>query len=390
MKLIFTTSPSPSGILYALLTHKGKQARRSLGVILKDAEWCRVNNKVYGPGANNYAHINEAYQTLSRVLDAALSEGQDPMEVFRSTMRNGMFLPAGHSSGSSVIEKYDAWTLRMESAGFDSLVRTIRSARAYIEIAYEGAKMEGLSVIDLYRVLSGSVSSRTMEIYIQIFRRFYRETTNRDLQGKIKIAKRVPTLKIALTKSELKSFENAVLHDRLQDLARSAFILSAHTGLRVSDLYQIVEWSSVAREVDGKSVEVAELVMKKTGDVIVVPLSAGARRALSGLPSPLQPELSEALYRKNLRLAAAEAGLNRVVIRHRQHGTKLVQERIPLHKALRPHDARRTFATHMADALPIDAVQKLLGHKSIVQTQQYIARSYDDVLSMATDALASQ
>jgi len=50
--------------------------------------------------------------------------------------------------------------------------------------------------------------------------------------------------------------------------------------------------------------------------------------------------------------------------------------------AASPHDFRRTVGTRLADRVPLDVVQKYLGHQQITTTQRYVRR-YSDTLQQA-------
>lgn len=128
--------------------------------------------------------------------------------------------------------------------------------------------------------------------------------------------------------------------------ARDVFVFQMHTGMSYADT-QAFDFSQY-RKVDGKWVNVGQRV--KTGVQYVVQLSAECERILAKYGWTL-PKIGNADYNKCLKALGAAVGIE---------------------KKMHSHLARHSFATRMmANHVEIQNVSRMLGHKSITQTQRY-------------------
>lgn len=128
--------------------------------------------------------------------------------------------------------------------------------------------------------------------------------------------------------------------------ARDVFVFQMHTGMSYADT-QAFDFSQY-RKVDGKWVNVGQRV--KTGVQYVVQLSAECERILAKYGWTL-PKIGNADYNKCLKALGAAVGIE---------------------KKMHSHLARHSFATKMmASHVEIQNVSRMLGHKSITQTQRY-------------------
>ena len=128
--------------------------------------------------------------------------------------------------------------------------------------------------------------------------------------------------------------------------ARDVFVFQMHTGMSYADT-QAFDFSQY-RKVDGKWVNIGQRV--KTGVQYVVQLSAECERILAKYGWTL-PKIGNADYNKCLKALGAAVGIE---------------------KKMHSHLARHSFATKMmASHVEIQNVSRMLGHKSITQTQRY-------------------
>lgn len=128
--------------------------------------------------------------------------------------------------------------------------------------------------------------------------------------------------------------------------ARDVFVFQMHTGMSYADT-QAFDFSQY-RKVDGKWVNVGQRV--KTGVQYVVQLSSECERILAKYGWTL-PKIGNADYNKCLKALGAAVGIE---------------------KKMHSHLARHSFATKMmASHVEIQNVSRMLGHKSITQTQRY-------------------
>ena len=128
--------------------------------------------------------------------------------------------------------------------------------------------------------------------------------------------------------------------------ARDVFVFQMHTGMSYADT-QAFDFSQF-RKVDGKWVNVGHRV--KTGVQYVLQLSSECERILENYDWSL-PKIDNADYNKCLKALGAAVGIE---------------------KKMHSHLARHSFATKMvASHVEIQNVSRMLGHKSIQQTQRY-------------------
>lgn len=132
------------------------------------------------------------------------------------------------------------------------------------------------------------------------------------------------------------------------EIDKMMFMFACFTGLRWSDVRRVT-WSMID---NGR----AEMIMKKTGRLVVVPISANAKRWLpdrgDASPDSLIFEARDLCYvDENIHQWASDAGI---------------------HKNVSFHVARHTFATLTLEyGADLYTVSKLLGHKNIAVTQIY-------------------
>jgi len=156
-----------------------------------------------------------------------------------------------------------------------------------------------------------------------------------------------PTKREFLTIEEVNALSDLLpFYDKKTNDVLVYFLFACYTGLRYQDV-QALQWKNV-------SSDYLNLVMNKTGEQIMIPLTKQAKNLLN---SPGDPNthvfnvISNQKTNDYLKLAKVAAHIN---------------------KPLSFHIARHTFATISLNiGIPIDVVSKLLGHNSLRTTQIY-------------------
>ncbi|MBN2727827.1 MAG: site-specific integrase [Bacteroidales bacterium] len=156
-----------------------------------------------------------------------------------------------------------------------------------------------------------------------------------------------PTSRLFLSSSELNDLY--AIKDEFNDKIKNVlqyFLFSCFTGLRYQDIADLT-WRSVATDR-------IEVKMHKTKDTVIVPLLDKAKNLLpetGNLDDQVFRVLSNQKTNDYLKLAIEKAGIN---------------------KNITFHCARHTFATvALNSGIPLEVVQKLLGHSMIRTTQIY-------------------
>lgn len=150
-----------------------------------------------------------------------------------------------------------------------------------------------------------------------------------------------------LTEAEMQRLQDLTLPaDSLLDKARDLFVFQMYTGLAFSDTMAF-DISRYRQEGD-KWIATGERI--KTGSPYVSQLLPPAVEVLQKYDYHL-PQLDNADYNRALKLIGEAAGIT---------------------TRIHTHLARHTFATYMLrNGAKMENVGKMLGHKSIVQTQRY-------------------
>lgn len=154
---------------------------------------------------------------------------------------------------------------------------------------------------------------------------------------------------------------------------RDVFCFGCLTGQRFSDLRGLT-----FDAIRGKTWDVRT---QKTNDIIEVPLTDEALEILSRYKaSGKLPVISNQKFNKYLQEGAQRAGLNRPCRKTTFKGNQRQDEMKPLYSMLGSHSARRTFCTlSMKQGMRLGAIQKITGHTSIKQLENYIGKSSDTV-----------
>ncbi len=165
-------------------------------------------------------------------------------------------------------------------------------------------------------------------------------------------------------------FEFKENDDRL-GRARDLWCFMAFTSLRYSDLANL----KTAHIVDNR----IEMMTQKTSDRISIPLTDGALEILEKYKGqettdghifdvPTNQKLND-----NVKDAAREAGLDRLIVDTYFIGTKRHEIQHKFHEIISCHDARRTFVScSLAMGIPAQVVMKATGHKGYNTMKPYI------------------
>ncbi len=159
-----------------------------------------------------------------------------------------------------------------------------------------------------------------------------------------------------LTEDELQHIENIVLSNSSLAETRDVFLFACYTGLAYSDLKRLTpedietdregyQWINIRRR---KNSTLCSIFLLPEAVAIMTKYKDHPACELSGKLLPLK---SNPAYNKYLKKLAAKSGI---------------------HKNLTSHVARHTCATLLVNkGVPIETVSKILGKKSIKQTQHY-------------------
>lgn len=184
----------------------------------------------------------------------------------------------------------------------------------------------------------------------------------------LKVVKKTVTF---LNYDELMQFVDFKFSKPHLSLARDLWCFMAFTSLRYSDLANLMLGHIVDNRID--------MVTQKTADRISIPLTDGAQKILNRYKDTPTADghvfnvLSNQKMNTNIKEAAREAGLNRMIVDTFFTGTERKEEQKPFHDIISCHDARRTFVScSLAMGIPPQVVMKATEHKTYKTMQPYI------------------
>lgn len=164
---------------------------------------------------------------------------------------------------------------------------------------------------------------------------------------------------------------NAPLEKEHIQLARDLWCFMALTSLRYSDLANL--------KVGHINENRIEILTQKTSDRITIPLTEPAISIYEKykehptkdghiFPVPSNQKLND-----YIKIAAKEAGIDRMIVDTFFVGTERKEEQHPFHEIISCLDARRTFVScSLAIGIPPHVVKKATGHKDYKTMQPYI------------------
>jgi integrase len=178
---------------------------------------------------------------------------------------------------------------------------------------------------------------------------------------------------LALSIEELRLIEQADFsNDARLHNAKNLFLLQCYTGLRRSDLKQLLKKKTeIRRDAERAGIH---LTQQKTSDKVYVPLIPPA---LEIIDSETLHDISDQRYNEYIKEVCKESGLIQPYTLTRHRGTKREDTQEPMHEHITSHTARRTFATlaiHYYKLSEYDAM-KLTGHRTVESFRQYVKKS---------------
>lgn len=168
---------------------------------------------------------------------------------------------------------------------------------------------------------------------------------------------RKEVIRVALTKEEIQAIAEKDFDCERLDHVRNIFLFSCYTGLAYIDAYQLRR-DDIVTGVDGGKWIIT--TRQKTDSATRLPL----------LPSAM--EIMEK-YEHDARCVQRGKVLPVLTNQKMNSYLKEIQDACKIKKSLSFHIARHTFATTitLSNGVPIETVSKMLGHKSLKQTQHY-------------------
>ena len=185
------------------------------------------------------------------------------------------------------------------------------------------------------------------------------------------VAKPVDSPKLYLSAVDMEKMATVMLPASLTPV-RDVFLFCCYTGLRYSDvaalhLGNLHHWNG------GR---LLRLVQSKTRAGVSIYLTAAASTILDKYTGDermrLLPVMANQVMNRYLKRVAKLAGLTQAVDLVSTGDGVLVKSAVPQYELVTMHTARHTFATQsLLRGMPVEVLQKILGHKKIQTTLIY-------------------
>lgn len=194
--------------------------------------------------------------------------------------------------------------------------------------------------------------------------------SNMEIERKRFKSIKVPVQEIYLTEDELQKMFDLDLSDRRElEIARDVFLVGCYTAQRYSDYSRIN--SSHIRDL-GDGVKVIDLIQKKTGEQVLIPMRAELIQILEKYGYNL-PRTFEQKVNSRIKDVGALAGITAIINKEEVRGGLKVLRKVPKNELIKTHTARRSGCTNMylGHVNHID-IMKISGHKTEREFLAYI------------------
>ncbi|CCG99806.1 hypothetical protein FAES_1796 [Fibrella aestuarina BUZ 2] len=347
--------------------------------------------RAYDTGLHSYFYERENNGVVVTEADVRAEIERIRSEQLGQVIAKPKPAPAPILTDANTIEVFSARYIReLQASRSESWRESVAVVGGHLNAYRPGVKLSDLTLTVLggfmtYMQEELDLSDSTLETYVGLLRGLCKHATRSGMDLPpdwtfMEIRRVGDTIQPELTLGELGQLRNATLVrpaippggfpvkylDALET-TRWFFLAAAGTGLRHSDLHQLIR----PRLTTIEGVPCVEVTQQKTKQRTAIPLNDDTYYLLKN-PVPTTAPLGVLYYNQLLKPIAQQAELTRSVMVGSYYKGQLVSEDLPLHETVRSHMARRTFATLMtAGGMPTRTLQVLMGHASISSTEKY-------------------
>jgi site-specific recombinase XerD len=383
-KLSFTTKffTDSNSVIYLRITVNRKKAEISTKRTVNPKKWDAKSQKAKGePELNSYLinienevtkiHsklINDGKEATAKIIkDIYL--GKDEKSITLICYLDDHIREIAQLTGQykpTTIKRYETIQRHLEeflaTAGNES-------------VKLNSVDLKLISQFDYFLKTKKQISTNTAAKYLTLLKGVFLKALRHEIIERNPfvnfVFKTTQVTKEFLTKEELEKLEGLKIENASLNNVRDTFILSAYTGLRFSDAFEL-KATDLKRENDGQYwISIKKII--KTGKPLRIPVLDKALKFIdkhkkySEITGRLMPMISNQKTNAYLKVLADLAGIE---------------------KKLTHHCARHTYATTVAlsNNVPIEVVSNLLGHSNLKSTQIY-AKITDEYLKSMTNSL---
>jgi integrase len=216
---------------------------------------------------------------------------------------------------------------------------------------------------------------KNLKVIMRIARDMGLHSNNEIDRKKFKSIK-VPVQEIYLTEAEVSAMYELDLRDRPEmDVARDVFLIGCYTAQRFSD-YSRINKNNI-RDLGG-GVVVIDLIQKKTGEQVLIPIRPELKTLLEKYDYNL-PKTFEQKVNLKIKDVGKEAGITGTINKEEIKGGLKVKRSVPKNELIKTHTARRTGCTNMyLGGVNVIDIMKISGHKTEREFLSYIKVSKEE------------
>ena len=397
LKLLLRNKPKKDGSkpLVLQIIKNRKSSIISTGYYCKDKDWDALTQRVKKSHPNYVRLNNFLIKKLSEATDNALELETNNVEVNARAIRHRI-KPSGTTTFFGQAQLY---LDRLEQAGKYNQ-RTadkprVKHFREFIghDISFQDITQLMLERFKGFLKTKYDLSERSIVNHLVMVRTVFSQAVKDKIvdvkhypfgKGKIKI-KFPDSHKIGLTAQEVKTLQQGQLEGKFNH-ARNVWLISFYfAGMRISDVLRL-RWSDFQNDRLHYS-----MGKNNKGGSLKIPTKAIAileqyKLIQDGKDDFIFPELKQCDFSNRFiterTIAFKASALDKILRKH-------VAPQLGIEKKLTMHIARHTFGNISGDKIPIQMLQKLYRHSSIITTigyqQNFIYKAADDALDAVID-----
>jgi site-specific recombinase XerD len=352
------------------------------GYHLKQTEWEAVEQKVRSNHPNAKWLNNFLQKKKSEAMAKALELETTKTEVSSQSVKQKI----KPSAGATFFAQAEHYLSLLQKAGkynrYTSDKPRIKHFKEFLkgqDIAFADITVTLLERFKVYLKHEEEIGERTIVNHLVVIRSIFSQAIKGEITdrkyypfGPGKIAIKFPeSIKIGLTPEEVKKLENIDLSHTFENHCRNLWLFSFYlAGMRISDVLRL-RWTDIQNErlhyAMGKNAKVGSLKLPEKALTIVMQYKERQRTK----DDLIFPDLKV--------LDNLDDGF--IVQRRIMNTTSRIDEylrdkvapQVGIEKKLTMHIARHTFGNISGDRIPIQMLQKLYRHSSIITTIGYQA-----------------
>ncbi len=378
--------------IYLRITVRGKRAEISIKKMVDPAKWNPTGSKMKGSTEEVKkfnAHLNVLSSKLIEIHQELMAAGT---QVTAELMKNRYLgvdekkfsllqIVQYHNNNIKALigNGYSKGTLLKYNTTEKHLAEFIKWKYKISDISVSQLKYEFLSDFEFYLKSQNGIGQNTTAKYIKNTKKMIQECVQKGWLKTNPFAfyhtKTLPTEPTFLFDYELAAIQNLILKTRRLEKIRDIFVFSCYTGLAFIDVFNLTP-NNISIGIDGEKW-----------------IFTHRQKNNQASPVPLLPQALEILnkYKEDPEVINSGKLLPLSTNQKINEYLKEIAELAGINKNLTYHVARHTFATTvtLSNGVPIESVQKMLGHAKI-QTTQHYARVINQKLSNDMQNLRSK